>query len=193
MGMKLVNLRVDEKVWKDFMKIANTKGVNASEVCRKLINNYIKNNEDILISLKLKEYEKYTIFTNVEGDFKNYEIILTKKELNNLKNELWCEHIIDNNPDKIDFNSLFEHHKPIFAIRKLIKKLYGKDWGAGREGAGLFILMENSCMYNRFNAFVFNEDGELVEGNAFDLALVKSSKKETIHSLCKSKDTKIIK
>jgi len=42
MDMKLVNLKIDEKIWKDFMKIANAKGVNASEVRRKFINNYLK-------------------------------------------------------------------------------------------------------------------------------------------------------
>ena len=178
MGMKLVNLRVDEKVWEDFMKIANAKGENASEVCRKLIHNYIKNNEDILVSLKLKEYEKYTIFTNVEGDFKNYEIVLTKKELSKLRSELWSEYIEQYHVDDIDFETLFEDEKPIYAVHKLIKQLYGKDWGAMRQGAGLFTLMEGNYMYNRFNAFVFNEDGELIEGNAFDLALVRTSEKE---------------
>jgi flagellar hook protein FlgE len=178
MEMKLVNLKVSKKVWEDFIKIANAKGKNASEICRKLINNYIEQNKDILVTLKLKEYEKYNIFTNINGEFKDYEIILTNEELNKIKNHLWEEYVSDNNPNKIDFESLFEYEKPIFAVEKLVKKLFGKDFGIIRKGTGLFTLHENNNMYNNFNAFVFDENGELVEGNAYDLALIKSSEKK---------------
>ena len=171
MEKKLINLRIEEELLNDLKKIAKKKGKNVTYICKNLMKDYIKKNEYLLINTK---EEKFTIFTDIEKEFKNYTVILTKEDLLKIKDMVLEMKFYGNN--EISFKKEFENAKPSFIINKLLKELYPHlDLQAMKIGNGLFQVVEDGkYLCEKFNAFVFDKNDNLIEGTAFDLATIKS-------------------
>jgi hypothetical protein len=166
---KLFNFRIKENSLNTFKKICEIKGENMTEVLKKFIQEYINKNNHLLE----EDEDTLTIFTNLEGSFKNYKIVLTKQDLKEINNEAFMLSAENNS----DFEDAYRHEKIYFTIRKLIKSKLGERFSFLRQGSGLFQVVEDGYLLEYFNLFVFDKNGDLVEGNAFDLATITSLEK----------------
>ena len=165
---KLLNIRVDEELLEKFKKICEKKGVKMTEVCNDCIKRYVKNNEHILINTDKEE--EYTILTNLfDNDYKKYKVVLTKEDLKEIYKITKEEEI--ETFGNFDFKANFEENKKKYIVNKLIKQKLGKNFGVNRVigTEGVFELIEDGNIYNKFNAFIFNKDNKLIEGNYFDI------------------------
>ena len=172
---KLINLRIDENLLNDFKKICEKKGTNMTNVCTDLIKNYINKNKHLLIDTNKKE--KYKVLSNLEKKekLKEYEIILTKDDLEEIKNLVYLYY-----PDNENFETNFLDAKIGYIVNKLTKTLYPHLNAQKTTTQGVYELADEEGVlpFSKFNVFISNENGELIEGTPFDLANFKISEKE---------------
>ncbi len=160
---KIINVRVDEDLLKKFKQICEKKGIKMTEICINCIENFVKKNEHILVNTD--KDEEYIILTNLfDDDYKKYKIILTKEDLNEIYKITREEEI--ETFDNFDFKANFEENKKKYIVNKLIKQKKGKNFGAIRVigNEGVFELIKDGYIYNKFNAFIF-KNGKLIEGD----------------------------
>ncbi|WP_456488971.1 hypothetical protein [Caminibacter pacificus] len=176
MKYKSVKLLVKEEIWKNFEEKALLNGRGTHNLIISFIESYIRKHKNLQYSIQKEEYE---ILTNIKGNYQYYKISLTKEEikiiLNDARIEYELEYLPSSRGNAIPFLIFAEDYKYLYIISKLIKKLYGEDWGFIRQQEGVYQLLKGSLIHDYFNAFIFNEEGELVSGNSFDLGFAKSS------------------
>ena len=173
---KLLNVRVDEELLEKFKKICEKKGVKITKVCNDCIKRYVKNNEYLLINTN--EEEEYTVLTDLfDDDYKKYKVVLSKEDLSEIY-KITKEEEIETIGD-FNFELNFEENKKTYIVNKLVKQKLGKDFGTYRViGAkGVFELIEDSYIYNKFNAFIFDKDNKLIEGDYIALGHILLSQK----------------
>lgn len=172
MKYKSVELLVKEDVWKKFEEEALFNGRDTHNLIVSFIESYIRTHKYLLI-----QKENYEILTNIEDNYQYYKISLTEEEikviLHDARNEYELRYLPSSNGHSIPFSIFIEDYKHLYIISKLIKKIYGEDMGFIRQQEGIYQLTKNSLTYKKFNAFIFDENGELISGNMIDLGNVK--------------------
>jgi len=75
------------------------------------------------------------------------------------------KYLLNSNDYSIPFSIFIEDYKYLYIISKLIKKIYGKEWGFIRQQEEIYKLIKNSLTYKSFHVFIFDKNGKLVSGN----------------------------
>jgi predicted DNA-binding protein len=174
MAKKLMNFRIEEETYEKLKKICNKKGKNMTDVLKELINDFIKKNEYLLIDTDKEE--KFIIFTNMLGEYEEFETTLTEEDLDKIIKETREEQIeAQFKNEYFDFKQEFEKNKAIYALKKLAKMKLDEDWSIiSTTTQGVFqFIKDGKYLYDKFNAFVFDKDKNLIIGDPFTLALVK--------------------